>query len=63
MIKIFGRGRERLALDLSTIRGVIEGPRMTRIYLQGETEPFAVEEDFDYVLKAWEAQSNCVCGE
>lgn len=75
MIRIFGNEGERVALDMGTVLGVVEGRRnfvvggnvvdrqTTYIYVYGEKEPLTVGAPFDEVVQAMEAQSNCVCGE
>lgn len=66
MISTFGPSGQRIAIDLSTVLGVIEGEMINRVYVAGETEPFPVDTQdvsFDELVCAWRKYSQCTCGE
>src|SRR5689334_485396 len=59
MISTFGPSGQRIAIDLSTVLGVVEGEAINRVYVAGEPEPFPVyaqDVTFDELVKAWRKQ-------
>lgn len=53
MIEAFGPAGQRVALDMSTVRALVEGEQVQRVYVAGEPEPFTVTASYDAVLAAW----------
>lgn len=63
MIQTFGGDGQRIAIDLSSVRGVVEGQAVQFVYLHGDKEPYTVRAEFDELVSAWRKSHYCECGE